>query len=114
MPQSKLSGADRHVQAVKRYPELGAPGVSQSAAPRLWKAWEPMTPPNRSRARRAWRAQRQAKCDPAGSMDQGFEDSDNLPKLIAWDLCEQTGQPLAQLVRATFRVKCKQLVQLHP
>jgi hypothetical protein len=47
-------------------------------------------------------------------MHQGFEDSDHLPKRIGWDLCEQTGQPLAPLVRASFRVKRKQLIELHP
>jgi hypothetical protein len=51
--QSKLSDASRHVEAVKRYPELGAPDVSQSEAQRLWNAWEAMTLTNRSRARRA-------------------------------------------------------------
>jgi hypothetical protein len=63
--QSVLSYAAQHLDAVKRYPELGAPDVSRNEALSLWKAWEAMTPAKRSRARRTWRAQRQAKHDEA-------------------------------------------------
>jgi hypothetical protein len=114
MTLSQLSDAERHVKAAERYPELGAPDVSQSEALRRYKAWEAMTPPKHSYARKAWRAQRQAKRDQVRSMEQGFEDSDHLPKLIGWDLCEQTGELLAQLIRAAFCVKRQQLIELHP
>jgi hypothetical protein len=83
-----VSDAQRHGDAVKRYQELGGPDVSQREALRLWKAWEAMSPPNRSRARRAWCAQRQAKRDRVSSMHQGFEASDHLLKLIGRDLCK--------------------------
>jgi len=58
--QATLIAAQQHVQAMTRYPELDAPDVSQREALRLWKAWEKMASPNRSRARQAWR-KRQAE-----------------------------------------------------
>jgi hypothetical protein len=76
------------VAAVQRYPELGAPEVSQSEVLRRWNAWEAVTLTNRSRARRAWRAQRQAKRHQVGSMDQGFEDSDDATELSGRDVRE--------------------------
>lgn len=112
--QSVLSNAQQHLAAIKRYPELGAPDVSQREAIRLYKPWEAMTPPKRLRALRTWRAQQQDKSDQVGSMDQGFEDSDHLPKLVGGDIREQTGELLTQLVRAAFRVKRKQFIELHP
>jgi ParB-like chromosome segregation protein Spo0J len=65
MAQPTVSAARRHLKAVERYPELGAPDVSQREALRLYKAWEAMAPTNRSRVRKTWNAQRQAQQDQA-------------------------------------------------
>jgi len=46
-------------------------------------------------------------------MDQGFEDSDHMSTLIGGDLREQTGQLLAQLIRAAFRFTRQQFIELH-
>jgi hypothetical protein len=67
MSQSQISDTQRHVEAVKRYPELGDPAVSQTEALCLYRAWDEMNSQNRSRARRAWKAQQQAKSATAGA-----------------------------------------------
>jgi ParB-like chromosome segregation protein Spo0J len=69
MSQSQVSDAQRHVAAVKRYPELGEPDVSQREALRLCRAWDDMSPPNRSRARKRWNAQRQVQRAQAEAQD---------------------------------------------
>jgi hypothetical protein len=112
--QGTIVETQQHLDAVNRYPELGNADVSRAEAIRCWKTWETMSPPNRSGARRAWYAQRQAKYDRVGSMDQGFEDSDHMPKLIGGDIRKQTGQLLAQLIRAALRFKRQQFIELHP
>lgn len=63
MAQPTISALRRHLKAAERYPELGAPDVSHREAFRLYKAWEVMTTTNRSRARKVWNAQKQAKRD---------------------------------------------------
>jgi len=65
MAQSKMSDAQRHVEAVQRYPELGVPDVSRREALRLARAWDAMRPSNRARARKVWSAEREARKDQA-------------------------------------------------
>lgn len=61
--QGTITEAQQHLDAVERYPELGAADVPRAEAIRLWQAWEAMTPTNRSRARKTWNAQKQATRD---------------------------------------------------
>jgi hypothetical protein len=59
--QETLSQMQPRLAAIARYPELGAPDVSQREAIRCWKAWEKLTPAKRTRARKAWRKQQEAQ-----------------------------------------------------
>jgi hypothetical protein len=73
MTQSQVSDAQRHVAAIARYPELGAPDLSLKTALRLCRAWDAMSSSKRARARKTWNAKRQAKQDQA-------EDATGTPK----------------------------------
>jgi ParB-like chromosome segregation protein Spo0J len=77
---STITDAQKHLAAVERYPELGAPDVSQREAIRLAKTWDAMKPSNRSRARKAWNANRQAKQDRAEGKSRKARAPKSTPK----------------------------------
>jgi hypothetical protein len=47
-------------------------------------------------------------------MDEGFKEMDHPTALMGRNVYEQTGRFLTQLVRASFRIKREQFIELHP